>query len=268
MKTTEEILSEMDTVQAGFPELATLDSTSDVSFFGLLRKMWALLTQILLGQQDQFRDEITALIANTSVGSLGWYVAQAKAFQLGDTLSIVAGRTTYDVIDTQKMIVAQSAITEELGRLTLKASKAGVSGLQPLSDEELAALKAYMNQVKYAGVVCDVISIEADHLKLVATIKVDRQVLSASGALLSNPSVFPIKDAIAKHIAYLPDSSLLNITDLTDSVQKIKGVKDFTITGSFTRRPASAEWLSFSREVASRAGTMTLHADSILNYTF
>lgn len=269
MNTTEEILSEMAAVQAGFPVLSGLDSTSDVSFFSQLRKMWALLIQIIQGAQDQFRNEIEALIAETSVGSLGWYVDQAKLFQLGDTISILNGKVSYDVIDDQKKIVAQAAITEDPGgRLTLKASKLGLSGLQPLSVEELAALKSYVGQVKYAGVVCDVISIDADHLKLVGTVKIDRQVLNSSGALLSNTSVFPVQDAIRKYIAYLPDTSALNITGLTDTIQKVKGVKDFTVTGSFSRRPVSDTWVSFSREVISPAGTMTLHNDSTINYIF
>lgn len=269
MQTQEEILAEMDAAQADFPVLATLDSTSDVAFWSQMRKMFALLKQTIQATQDQFFAKVEELIKSASVGSIAWYVEQAKLFQLGDAPIIQNGRMAYDVVDEQKRIIVQAAISEDLnsGRLTLKVAKK-TDGLVPLALDELEAVKSYVGKVKYAGVVVDVISIEADQVKLIATVKVDRQVLTTTGTLLSDSSKYPIREAIAAYLAYLPFDAVLSVTGLTDAIQKVKGVKDFTVTSSFSRRPISDTWVAFSREITSPAGHMQLHADSIISYTY
>jgi len=270
MRSLEEIQAEQDIVLAKYPVLAALDSTSDVSFFALMRKMWSLLVQMLGAEWDQFKSEIEVKISSTRVGSLSWYVDQAKAFQYGDMISVIEGQVAYDVIDPAKKIVTQAAMTEDMatGRLTLKAAKIGSDGLVPLLSDELQALTSYIGKVKYAGVTCDVISIEADHLKIVATVKVDRQVIGNTGTLLSDSSKLPVLDAISAYIAALPYDSILSNTGLTDAIQAIKGVKDFTVSSSATRRPVSADWVPYLREVVSQAGHLKLHADSAITYIY
>jgi hypothetical protein len=268
VKSSDQILTEMNNVQAQFPALSELTSTSDSSLIVSLKKMWVLLTQVFSSEWDTFQASIEEKIANTAVGSMLWYVTQTKNFQYGDTISILNGRVSYDVIDDQKKIVTQAAIVEDsaTGRLAIKAAKNGDGGKVPLSSDELEALKDYVNLVKYAGVVADVTSLDADDVKLVATCKVDRQLIATTGALLSDSTKFPIKDAIKAFLAALPYNSVLNNTELTDYVQSVKGVKDFTITGSFMRRPASVTWVSYTREVVSLAGHARLHADSTITY--
>ncbi len=268
MRQTEEILAEMDAAQQGFDVLATVDSVSEVSIWGQIKKMFALLVQMLESAQDVFKAEISSLIANAQVGTLSWYVAQAKLFQIGDTISVVSGRVTYDKFDAQKQIIAQAAITEESnGRLSLKVAKKESSGLVPLGSDEMEAFKSYVGKFKYAGVFVDAISMEADHVKLVVSVKVDRQVISNNGTLLADTSKFPVTDAISAYLAYLPSNSILNITALTDAIQQVKGVIDFTVTASYSRRPVSTTWNAFNREVLSQAGHMILHADSQISYT-
>jgi hypothetical protein len=270
MKTTEEILTEMSATQAQFPVLDTLDSTSDTSFFLNLKKYWALLVQMLTSEFETFKTSVELLISTTSVGALSWYVDQVMAFQYGDAISILNGKVSYDAIDEQKKIVKQSTATEDTssGRITIRAAKTGEGGYVALSTDELEALRGYVAKIKYAGVMVDVTSLEADLLKLVGVVKVDRQVFKPDGSLLTDPSKFPVRDAIIQYIANLPYTSLLSNTDLTDEIQKIKGVRDFTVTSSFTRRPISSDWISYNREVISTAGHMALHNDSLLSYQY
>jgi hypothetical protein len=270
MKTTDEILSEMAVVQAKFPVLDSLDSTSGVSFILNLKKFWALLVQMLFAEVEAAKLDIETIIQTASAGSLSWYVDQIKLYQHGDQVSILNGRVAYDVFDAQKQLIKQAACVEDLstGRLSFKAAKLGEGGFVALDANELEAVKSYVGKIKFAGVVADVISIEADDLKLLATVKIDRQVLRADGALLTDATKFPVNEAIVAFIASLPYNSVLNNTELTDKIQSVKGVKDFSITGSFTRRPVSGTWVSYSREVVSQAGHMKLHNDSNINYTF
>ncbi len=270
MRSLEQIIAEQDTALQQYPEITTPDSTSDVSFYSHMRKMWALLVQLVESAWSDFRTEIELKIALTRVGSLAWYVEQVKAFQYGDQVSITNGQTAYDIYDPQKRIIAQAAGSEDLntGRLTLRAAKKGYEGLVPLNGEELDALKTYIGKVKYAGVIVDVLSMNADELKISATVKVDRQVFSTTGNLLSDSSRLPVHEAIAKYLESIPYDSVLSNTSLTDAIQQVKGVKDFTISTSSTRKAGNVEWELYNREVLSSAGHLTLHPDSIINFIY
>lgn len=265
MRSLDEIKADIDVTKSKFPALNGLDSTSDTAFWVVLRNMWASLIQVVEAGWDDFQLKVELLIATSSVGSLSWYADQVKAFQFGDAISIIAGKATYDIIDESKRIVMQAAVVEDsvTGRLAIKAVKANSI---PLSAEELAALKEYVSKIKFAGVLADVSSIEADELKLVAIVKVDKQVIGSNGLLLSDTSKAPVWDAINAYLRQLPYTSVLNNTALVDAVQKVKGVLDITITSSGTKRPVSNTWVNYSRETTSLAGHLVMHNDSQLTY--
>lgn len=266
MRSIDEIKTDIDAVKVKYPALNNLDSTSDTSFWTTLRNMWATLIQIVESGWESHAAKVELLIATTSVGSLSWYADQVKAFQYGDPVSILNGRVSYDVVDQAKRIVVQAGVTEDpvSGRLAIKAAKANST---PLAADELAALKEYVSKVKYAGVLADVYSIDADDLKLVAIVKVDKQVIGSNGLLLSDTSKAPVWDAISNYIRLLPFTSVLNNTALIDAIQEVKGVLDVTITGSFTKRPVSNTWVEYQRETVSLAGHLKLHNDSQFTYT-
>lgn len=265
MRSFDEIKADIDATKNKFPALNGLDSTSDTAFWVVLRNMWATLILTVEAGWDNFQAKVEQLILTTSVGSLSWYAQQGRAFQYGDPIGIINGKVAYDVIDESKRIVTQTAVVEDpvTGRLAYKAAKANSV---PLSPEELAAFKEYMSKVKYAGVLLDVASIEADDVKLVATVKVDKQVIGANGLLLSDPSKAPVWDAINAYLRQLPYTSVLNNTALVDAVQKVKGVLDITITSSATKRPVSTVWVAYQRETTSLAGHLIMHNDSQLTY--
>ncbi|TKT89466.1 hypothetical protein [Dyadobacter frigoris] len=265
MRTLDEIKADIDVTKVQFSQLDALDSTSDVSFWTTLRNMWAHLVLLVESSYDSFQAKVDLQIASTSIGSLPWYVDQVKSFQFGDPVSILNGRVTYDTIDESKRIVFQSAVTEDTvtGRLAIKAIKANSV---PLTTDELTALKEYVSKVKYAGVLADVSSLEADDLKLIVTVKVDKQVIGSNGLLLSDTTKAPVQDAIAVYLRSLPYTSVISNTALTDAVQAVKGVLDFTITGSFTKRPVSVTWVAYQRETVSLAGHALLHNDSLFTY--
>jgi len=260
----------MDTVKGGFPTLDTLDTVSSAGLYPQMKGYWTLLVQLLESSWDSIVAKVESRITETKIGGLSWYVSQARAFQYGDAVSIVNGQVTYAVLDAEKLIVKQAAITEDIatGRLMLRVAKMTEGTIVPLSEGELKAFKAYAGKFKYAGVVLDVTSLEADQVKLVASVKVDRQILSDTGSLLTDNTKYPIKDGINAYLKSLPYDSIISNTGLTDAIQQIKGVKDFTINQSYTRRPVSVEWVSYAREVASTAGHGVLHNDSTFSYSY
>lgn len=266
MKSLEEIKADMDLTQAKYTALNPLASnTSEVALYGTLKNMFAVLFQLILAEWDAFRVTVEIEIADTRVGLPEWYADQVKAFQYGDPVSVVKGRVTYDVIDESKRIIVQSCVVEDqvTGRLSIKAIKDNSAVLEP---DELTALKGYVGRFKYAGVLCDVSSIEADDVKIVCTVKVDKQVIGLNGLSLSDPSKAPVWDAIAAYLRLLPVTSMITNSEIVDAVQAVKGVKDFAISTSSTKRPVSGTWNTYDREVLSIAGHAKLHADSSFTY--
>ncbi|MEZ0611924.1 hypothetical protein ACAW74_25655 [Fibrella sp. WM1] len=273
MRTEAQIIAEQDAVQATIPELATLDTNSSTGFFPYLKKMFALLTMALEALIDQLGADLTAELDAKQVGSLTWYVAQAKAFQYGERTQVIGGRVGYATVDATKQIVKQSAAVEEGGRLTIKAVKAGGGGLIPLTADEQTAFAEYMGLVKYAGVQLSILSLFAEELGLDINVKIDRQVLAPNGALLKDSARFPVLEGIATYLAALPFDSVLSWTLLTDYMQTVPGVVDFVIVQARSRAGQANDpingltWVPFVGSYTSRSGHMRLvAAESTIRY--
>ncbi len=269
MRTKEQISAEMDAVQASLPELSRLTSTSQVSFYKLLKNMMALLTMAQEQRQDQLMTELTTAQEEAQIGSLAWYVKTILAFQFGDAVSVYDGyRVGYPTIDPTKQIIKQAAVTEgKDGRLLVKVAKAGPPPqYAALSPEELTALKEYIRNVKYAGVAVDVISLPPDELRLEVFIEYDRQIIASDGRLLSNPARYPVLEGIENYVRSLPFNSELTWSALSNFVMKTPGILDFQISRSFIRPAGATAYTEFYREVVSRAGYLTRGNDSLYYY--
>lgn len=268
MRTIEEIKVEMDAEQANRPELVELQdlnaNTSAVSYFGLLKKMMAAFIQLLEGSWEVFREEVTHQIANTRVGSTTWYRDQILAFQLGDQIEVIDGRVSYVKIDDNKKILKQVAVVETpSGRLSVRVAK---SNNAPLSETELKALTSYVGLVKFAGVLTDVISVAPDEVKLVAAVKVDRQLIDQNGQAVAG-GAYPVFDSIDGYLRALPVNAMIVNSLLIDQAQAVPGVKDVQIDSAQIRRPGGS-WVDYSREIESTAGHAILHPDTVINYAY
>lgn len=268
MRTIEEIKAEMTAVQAAIPELSDANSTSQMSFFGLLKNMWAQLVQLVEAAWDGLRADVEVRLEANRVGSTKWYVDQVKKFQMGDSVTIINGQLAYEVIDAAKQIITQAACVEDLvsGRLLIKTVKGPELARTNLSDSELVAVRAYVRQFKFAGVQVDVISQREDQLKLTATVKYDRQVVAADGTSLTDPSKKPIEDAVRAYLRNLPFDSVISWTALTDYMQTVAGVSDFVISASEIAPFGTNAWAAFQRETVSGAGHCVLSAGSVFSY--
>ncbi|WP_080058286.1 hypothetical protein [Spirosoma aerolatum] len=269
VRTQQQITAEIEDFQAKYTELSKLTTTSQTGVFTQIKNLWVLLNMALDQRVGQLISQITALIGAAQVGSLSWYANTIKAFQFGDYLTVYEGaRIGYASVNADKQIVKQCTVTEGTdGRLLAKVAKSVGGVLAPLQSVELDALKEYIRQIKYAGVIVDCISLPADELRLEVTIRYDRLVLNASGQLLTDVTKYPALDAIKAYLQALPFDSTLRWTELTDYLQKQAGVADFVITRTYSRVSGVTAWTEFSRETVSRAGYMSLNlTESILTY--
>lgn len=245
----------MDTMQATLPEAAALTSKSRVSVFGMLRNLWAIFVQALEHQIDTALADADAVAKSIQIGTVTWYADQARAFQYGDPLIIINNRPAYGVVDPAKRIVTQVAVVESSNSvLTIKLAKPDGNFTQKLTTAEFAAFDGYIQKVKYAGVKINLVSLPPDELKVVASARIDRQVINGDGTLLSNSGRKPVEEALQVFGRQLPFNSIVNETDLTDFLQRAPGVIDFNVKQLFIRPAGSTAWNEFTWNTASAAG--------------
>ena len=69
-------------------------------------------------------------------------------------------------------------------------------------------------------------------------LKYDPQILTASGELITDPSVKPVEDAVNGYLRGIVYGGVLNKTKLVDAVQAARGVLDVVLT-SVSVKPAT-----------------------------
>jgi len=163
--------------------------------------------------------------AEIRTGNTAWYARQALNYQHGDALVWDSEKEVYEYANIDESLrLVKFAKAIDAGSVFMKVAKEGANSPEKLTPSELASFTAYMQRVKFAGVQLDIVSRDADDLKISYKIFYDPLVLNADGSLISNPSVFPVEDAINSYNADLPFDARFNVTELTDRLQSTEGV--------------------------------------------
>lgn len=212
--------------------LNDLTSSSKVAIWRLIFFVIAVSIWSLEKLFDQQKTEIEERAAELVTGTTLWYRDQALIFQNGDTLTWDGNKYSYPSINESAKIIKRAAVIEAGGQVRIKVAKL-TSGLPvPLSLSEKTSFEAYINKIKFAGTNVDIISLSSDLLKISYKIVYDPLVLNLNGELISNTTIKPIELAITNHIQNLPFNGVLNLTKLTDEVQKASGVIDAIINSA------------------------------------
>jgi hypothetical protein len=216
------------TVQAD-TTLGGLTSTSATAIWRLWTYVIASAIWAHESLWDLFKAEVAEIAADLKPHTLRWYRNKALAYQHGAAL--VAGEDYYDNtgldpddIEAQK-IVKQAAVTETPdGLLTVKVAKETSGELAPLSVGEAAAVNAYFGEIKDAGVVLNVRSVNADRLRIEVDVYYDPTILSATGERLDGASATPVQDAAKAYLRALPFDGEFVKARLVDAMQAVEGV--------------------------------------------
>lgn len=233
--------------------LADLNTPSRVARWRLMLWVVAVAQWTHEVLWDRTLDEIRALAAASNIGTLPWYVAKARAFQFGHDLVLVNNVPGYEEDDAEARIVRRAAAKEQGGLVLLKVAKEEAGVIGPMTSGELSAFAAYIDEVKMAGVIVNIISEPADLLRVVATVFYDPLVMASDGTLILNPSVRPVDAAIDAYLENLPFNGALVLTNLVDAMQSAAGVINPVLTDVQTRYGAFP-YSSVVVEYIARAG--------------
>jgi len=213
-------------------------STSKTALWRLWTRIAATCAWTVEVLMDTFVQEVNEKVAALKPHSLRWYAAKAEAFQYGRALALDSD--TYDNTNVpeetaeSERIVKYAAVTERDAQLAVKVAKQS-DDLMPLSEAELTAFRAYMNEIKDAGVKLSIVSHAADSLKLGLTIYYDPLILSSNGSRIDGASSTPVRDAITRFLQNLPFNGEFVIAYLTDALQQVDGVVIPHVAGCFTK---------------------------------
>ena len=227
----------------GFAAGSTFEDTfSAVSLESIWFSIVASAIYVLETLFDAFKEDVDAKIATAVVASIPWYHKIALEFQYGDSLVFdeVTQQFVYPVVDESKRIVKYAACRDLGGMVYVIASKDNGSGAPgPLSADELAAFTAYLTERKPAGVLLQTDSLSPDQVRVNLTVQYDPQVLTPTGQLIADPSIYPVEDAINEYLNNILYGGELNKTRLVDAVQGAPGVRD-VVLGTVSVKPANS----------------------------
>jgi hypothetical protein len=212
--------------------LAELTSNSKVAIWRLI--FWIVSVSIwsLENIFDLFKIEILALGETLVTGTSRWYWKKCFEYQHGDVLvwNSTTSRFEYATTNTAIQIIKRSAVVDLTGLVKIKVAKLSSGSPVSLDNTELTAFTYYMNLIKFAGTNIEVISLDADLLRVELTVVIDRLVLLSTGESIANAGTFPVEDSINTYISELPFDGTLSLTALIDAIQKTSGVVNPVLT--------------------------------------
>lgn len=176
---------------------------------------------------ERHREEVEAYIAQMKPHTLRWWVRKAKLFQKGSTLP--DDSCDYDNTDltdeevASRQIVKFAAAIEQKNIVYLKVAKEEGGVKKPLDDDEAAAFRAYVDEVRDAGVSVEVINEEGCLLHLELDIYYDPMVLNPEGKHLAKGTK-PVEEAIKQYIENLSFNGEYRNSVLIDRLQEVEGV--------------------------------------------
>lgn len=222
-RTTEEIYNSMVAHKATLPELSGIYTQSRTSFYGKLLWVVAFAHNLLEQLFDLFKSEVDTKLAQKEPGTPSWYVQILKQYQDGDNLIIQDGKITYATIDTAKQIITRASFKETGGQLKLKVAKGDINNGVALTTDEKGRVENFLERYKYAGTAIELISLNADKLRVTGTIYYN-------GILNATTVKDAVIEALRQYCLNLAEDGIIRRIKVVDAIQGVSGVIDADVT--------------------------------------
>lgn len=171
-RTLTEIYNEAVDTRNKYLELTELTNDSKMSIINAFTWVTSAAIYSFETLLDVFMTDISTVFNSRINGTPAYYANAMLKWQFGDELVINDEGTSFSYAqeDTTKRVIShvsyQEVYSEEYKDdvLILKVATGEADSLSRLTDEELISARAYLNQIKFAGVKCNVISRKGDVL--------------------------------------------------------------------------------------------------------
>lgn len=229
-RTLTEIYNEAVETRNKYLELTELTNDSKMSIINAFTWVTAAAIYSFETLLDVFTTDIAKTFTQRINGTSAYYANAMLKWQYGDDLIINDEGTAfhYATEDTTKRLITHVSYQEYYNEefkdniLILKVASGEGRSLSQLSDEELIAARAYLNQIKFAGVKCNVVSRRGDVL-------VPRLTVYYDGAITKEELYDNIDTALIDFIVNMKFDSLVYSQKIVDAIQKVEHVTDVHI---------------------------------------
>lgn len=207
--------------------LSGLTSTSQVSYW----RLWVFIQAVAINLLEQimaiFIGEVETIVASGVPGTAPWIRSEVLKFQYSATTpQVVEVNTTdftigYPTVDPTLQIISSCAVVPNLsGTIVVKAATGTTPA--PLSSPQVTALGSYLTEILPAGAVFQIISANADTLRVDGTVYYNGQYTATIQA--------SVEAALTAYMAALPFNGVVKVSDIERAILSVAGVTDVTFT--------------------------------------
>ena len=182
---------------------------------------------------DVFKIDLAKDLQNRINGTPGYYANALLKYQSGDELEMNDEGTafSYPTIDETKRIITKVAYSETVQDnfhdklLLLKIATGNPGAYQKIDSDEMVAIRAYVNQIAFAGTSITVVSRKGDVLVPKFTVYYD-------GAITEEEVYTNIEDSINQFVANVDFNGFIYTQKLIDAIQSAEHVVDVHISAT------------------------------------
>lgn len=232
-RSTREIYNELVDKKDEYLELKEANSKSKVSVMNSLLWVVAGGIRTLEALVDVATIDIGGTINSRINGTPIYYAKALLKYQHGDELSIQDNglRFGYSNIDESKRIITKVAFSEiesdisKDNRILYKVATGKQGQLKPITQEQLVSVKAFLNNIKFAGTRLDVTSKSGDIL-------IPRVTVYHNGQLEETEMLDKISESLYKYMSKLTFDATVRKIDIINAIKNTENVKDVYIDKS------------------------------------
>lgn len=232
-RSTREIYNELVDKKDEYLELKEVNSKSKVSVMNSLLWVVAGGIRTLEALVDVATIDIGGTINSRINGTPIYYAKALLKYQHGDELSIQDNglRFGYSNIDESKRIITKVAFSEiesdisKDNRILYKVATGKQGQLKPITQEQLVSVKAFLNNIKFAGTRLDVTSKSGDIL-------IPRVTVYHNGQLEETEMLDKISESLYKYMSKLTFDATVRKIDIINAIKNTEHVKDVYIDKS------------------------------------
>lgn len=234
-RTLSEIYAEAKDNRNQYLELTEFENSSKMSILDAFTWVTSACIWTFENILEVFKIDLAKDLQNRINGTPAYFANALLKYQSGDELVINEDGTafSYPNIDPSKRIVTKVAYFEEeeagfhdkLVRFKIATGKPGAYAR--IEESELIAIRAYLNQILFAGQHAKVVSRIGDVL-------IPRVVVYYDGAVTEDELYQAIENALNKYIANIEFNGLVYAQKVIDSIQSVEHVTDVSVSSDDT----------------------------------
>lgn len=230
-----EIYADAKECRNNYLELTEFENSSKMSILDAFTWVVSACIWAFENILDVFKVDLARDLQNRINGTPAYFANALLKYQTGDELVINDEGTTfsYPSVDESKRIITKVAYSEEEeagfhDKIVRFKIATGVPGAYSrIDDNELTSIRAYLNQLLFAGQHARVVSRIGDVL-------VPRVVVYYDGAVTENDLYDAIEEALNNYIASIEFNGLVYAQKVIDAIQKVEHVTDVSVSSQNT----------------------------------